>query len=566
MWYPYKEQNTLKGDNLLKSFSFIMLLFLIAIGITGCGEETADPITATKTEDALFGSLSEMKKPEVAVDPAAPGAPSAPTDGTPFVKSVGYYSDWKLTKELDNKKPVPVGTTIYIHIVFSEAMKHRLTDNPEKKGALPVLKYWVNSEVARFRMMQHGADGEDFVSGDAKPKGSGTDDFVCKYKVKKEDKGSQFWIRVGEWSMDLEWNKLKASYIHQTKLKLGKVPETTQEQPEEPVAVADEVKKESEATTVAPADTTPPTVISITHYRDSDGTIIPEGESVEHNTTVKTVFVLSEPIDPESIFVTYTTGGKEAKRFAYSTGGVHWRGLFQISKDKKTILCKQDAQEDTFMVTLEAAKDLAGNTLAELVTTPKLTVTPRTVVTTLEPTQPTEPQTPVDTPPTTVPNEPTPGGPVDLGYTFTLEGLTYPGYNPSPGLQRILDIHPSAQLPHFLEAVQMTEVISWAYRKSWTVYPDLRTNQASVDKMVAARNTVLAQFGLSQATGVLLSRFYFKKPQGNLPGHSQYWLMTEYLRLKLENPEANRDQLLDLFIDSINNGWIVGTVNPNSNR
>ena len=76
--------------------------------------------------------------------------------------------------------------------------------------------------------------------------------------------------------------------------------------------------------------------------------------------------------------------------------------------------------------------------------------------------------------------------PVDLGYTFTLEGLTYPGYNPSPGLQHILDTYPSAKLPHFLEAVQMVEVIDWVYRKAWTVYPDWRTNQTSFDKLEGA--------------------------------------------------------------------------------
>ena len=548
----------------MKSFSFMMLLFLlIAMGITGCGEETADPITATKTEDALFGSLSEMKKPEVAAVLNAPLAPTAPTDGTPFVKSVRYYSDWKLTEEIDSEERVPVGTTIFAHIVFSEPMKHRLTDNPEKKGALPVLRYWVNSEVARFRMMAHGASGENFVSGDAKPKGGGTDDFVCKYKVGEADKGSQFWIRVGEWSMDLEWNKLKESYIHQTKLKLGKVPETTQEQPEEPVVVVDDTKK-PEPTTVEPADSTPPTVVSITHYRDSDGTIIPEGESVEHNTTVNTEIVFSEPINPESIFVTYTTGGKEAKRYTYSTGGVNWRGLFQVGQDNKSILCKQDAREDAFVVTLKEVEDLAGNALTEPVTSLELTVTPRLVVTTPEPQQPTEPQTPVDTPPT-VPDEPTPGDPIDLGYTFTLEGLTYPGYNPSPGLQHILDTHPSAKLPHFLEAVQMVEVIDWVYRKAWTViYPG--RDQVSIDQIAAAHNAVNGHFGLPQGANVILPRIYFKKPQGSLPGHSRYWLGVEYLRLKLEHPEADKDQLYNLFLNSVNNGLIVGIVNPNSNK
>ena len=548
----------------MKPLSFMMLLFLIVIVISGCGEEAEESAITelTAADGATFGTVAEMKE----LMEMAPGAPSAPTDGTPFVKSVGYYSDWKLTEELDSEKPVPVGTTIFIHIVFSEAMKHRVTDNPEKKGALPVLRYWVNSEVTRFRIMQHGASGEDFVSGDAKPKGGGTDDFVCKYKVKKEDKGSQFWIRVGEWSMDLEWNKLKESYIHQTKLKLGEVPEAKSEPKEEPKqTVAAEDTKKSEPTTVAPADTIPPTVISVTHYRNSDGSVIPEGESVEHNTTINTEIMFSEPIDPKSIVVTYTTGGKTG-RYSYSTGGVHWRGLFQISKDKKAILGKQDAREDAFVVTLEEAKDLAGNTLAEPVTTPELTVTPRPVVTTPEPQQPTEPpvQTPVDPPPTTVPDEPTPGGPVDLGYTFTLEGHTYPGYNPSPGLRRILDTHSSAKLPHFLEAVQMVEVIDWVYRKAWTtVYPG--RDRASIDKIAAAQTAVKAHFGLREAIDVLLLRVYFKNPQGKIPpGHSVYWLAVEYLRLALEHPKADEDQLLfNILFNSIDKGWIIGTINPN---
>ena len=545
----------------MKPLSFMMLLFLTVIVISGCGEEAEESAITelTAADGASFGTVAEMKEPAE----MAPGAPSAPTDGTPFVKSVRYYSDWKLTEELDSEKPVPVGSTIFIHIVFSEAMKHRVTDNTEKKGALPVLRYWVNSEVTRFRMMQHGASGEDFRSGDAKPKGGGTDDFVCKYKVGEEDKGSLFWIRVGEWSMDLEWNKLKASYIHQTKLKLGKVSETTQEQPEEKVVVEDdEVKKEPEPPTVAPADTTPPTVISVTHYRDSDGSVIPEGESVEHNTTINTEIMFSEPIDPKSIVVTYTTGGKTG-RYSYSTGGVHWRGLFQVGKDNKSILCKQDAREDAFVVTLEAAKDLAGNTLTEPVTTPELTVTPRPVVTTPEPTQPTEPQTPVDTTPTTGPDDPTSGDIVDLGYTYTLEGETYPGYNPSPGLQHILDTHPSAKLPHFLEAVQMVEVIDWVVRKSWRVYPD--RDQASINQIGTAWTAVDAHFGLPEAIDVLLLRIYFKNPQGKIPpGHSLYWLIVEYLRLKLEHPKANEDQLLfNLFVNSTNNGWIVGLTNPN---
>ena len=110
--------------------------------------------------------------------------------------------------------------------------------------------------------------------------------------------------------------------------------------------------------------------------------------------------------------------------------------------------------------------DLAGNPLAEVATTPEIPVTEPVVK------QPQNPvQTPIDTPQNPTDPGQQPGDFVDLGYTFTLEGEKYPGFNPSPKLQNILNTHPSAKLPHFEEAVQMGEVMSWVYRKVWAVYP-----------------------------------------------------------------------------------------------
>lgn len=154
---------------------------------------------------------------------------------------------------------------------------------------------------------------------------------------------------------------------------------------------------------------------------------------------------------------------------------------------------------------------------------------------------------------------------VEVGseYTFTLEGETYPGYNPSPEVQRILDTHPSAQLPHFEEAVKMEEVVDWVYRKVWDVYPD------SVDKRVAARRRVKGQFGLTKAIDDTLFSEYFDF----LGGHpeSRYWFSVECFRLLMQHTEQLRTEypaleyyaVWDQFKISLEKGYIVGQTNPN---
>ena len=174
------------------------------------------------------------------------------------------------------------------------------------------------------------------------------------------------------------------------------------------------------------------------------------------------------------------------------------------------------------------------------------------------------------------PSEPTPpttGGItlVEVGseYTFTLEGQTYPGYNPSPEVQRILDTHPSAQLPNFEEAVKMTEVMDWVYRKVWEVYPDWETNPVSVDKRVAARDKVRRQFGLTQKIWHTLEGMYLDF-LGYHP-ESRYWFFVECYRLLLTYPEQLRlaypeieyNELRHRFAESLEKGYIVGQTNPN---
>ena len=180
------------------------------VAITGCGSDENDTI-AGPTESALVQTVGEMKRPE-----AAPGAPQLKQvpKGTPTVTSVGYYSDWKLTKELTGT--VPAGKTIFIKVKFSEGMKLVVADD---KTARPILYHRIAGKLTRFRIATFGAKGENFVSGDAKPvKTQAT--FVGKYTVQPKDKGA-FVFAVGKFSVDRQGNTLPAFYTHKEKLHLG---------------------------------------------------------------------------------------------------------------------------------------------------------------------------------------------------------------------------------------------------------------------------------------------------------------------------------------------------------
>ena len=524
----------------------VVLVLVLCIGgmivatLLGCGEAAED--------EGAAGMLGTTKMPEMA--PAAPSAPEVP-EGTPTVVSVGYYGNWRLTNKLSGT--VKPGKKIFIKIVFSEPMKHRSGDS----DARPILYYRLGEERHRFRVREHGAGGkgkETFVSGDVKPFQSGTDDFVCKYIVPADANGERFRIEIGRYSTDLDGNKLPAYYTHAEQLQCGPVPTTKPTQPETPAD--DTVKKP-----VEPTDTTPPTVVSITHHNDRTGAVIADGETVPHGTTINTEIVFSEAVKPS---ITYTTAGGKVRLYTVSTqGGVHWRGRCKpVDKDETTWLCKQSAIAPSFMVTVTTnTTDRAGNALVEAVVT-EIPVARSVVVV--------PPQEPIDTEPEPKePEEPTepeppPGDIGDLGYTFTFpSGETYPGYNPSPGLQHILNTHPSAKLPHFHEAVQMVEVIDWVYRKAWTVYPNWKP-QDSEDrkKLSAAHKSVDAQFGISASVTGVLSNIYFNIfDSAFIPWHSRYWMKVEYLRLKLEHPEKGSDDLLNLFGENKKN--VVGTINPN---
>ena len=191
-------------------YSLLIGLALLCV-IIGCGE-TQDPLHPSDLNDRHFRTIAETKTPPVATVAAAPQAP--PTDGTPFVRSVTYYTDWKLTDPITGT--VSPGTTFFTKIVFSEPMTFTAADD---KTARPILYYQIDGKRTRYGIAARGARGEAFESGDAKPKGSGTQTFVCKYTVPAETTGT-FKTAVGKLSTDKEGNSLAGFYVHTDALRL----------------------------------------------------------------------------------------------------------------------------------------------------------------------------------------------------------------------------------------------------------------------------------------------------------------------------------------------------------
>ena len=494
-----------------------MLCVLIVAVILGCGE-TENPLKMEMEETAETGTLAAMKAPAE----MAPGAPTAPGAGVPYVKEVGFYRDWKRTKPLTGT--VRKGSTIYIKIVFSEGMKLVVTDDKE---ARPILYHKIGGKLRRFSIVGFKAKGKDFDSGDAKPIGNQAT-YYAKHVVKEADLNNVFTIAVGRLSVDRQGNTMSAFYTHGETLQCGPLP-PRQDEPRE------------EEPTEQPTDTVSPTVRSITHFHEGDPV---EGE-LPTGATVETRIVFSEQVTPS---ITYTTGGKtKTYGISQTVGGIHRSGVCKPADKTGTIwLCRQNVSQPSFATTVTTnTADPAGNRLQEETTTEAVPVTERA----------TTPQKPIEDP-----TQPPITGDPTLGWSFendvyTVGGETYPGYNPSPNLQRILDTHPSAKLPFFIEAVEMVEVIDWVYLKSWIFYPN-------TDTIGKVRKEVLKKLGVTELDGLTLRRTYFDiLPNGSPPPSSRYWLFVEYFRLRMQHPNKNQWEILLLFQQHKNN--VVGTENPN---
>ena len=266
---------------------FVVCLALLCFSL-GCGEGE-DPLEPMEIKsDTVVESFGAMKK----VPNTAPAAPMVQVpEGTPTVQAVGYYNDWQLTEQLSGT--VAPGTTFFVKVVFSEAMKFQAADD---NTARPILYYRLGrQEQVRFRIAAHGASGEDFVSGDAKPLGGGTDDYIGKYTV-PADATEKFRVEIGRFNADLEGNNLPAYYTHTEQLQLGQpaVAEVTGATAE-PAAVV-QTETLVEPAEVVQTETIPPRVVEAGFYRDPRLTQPITDASVSPGISIYTKVVFSEPM------------------------------------------------------------------------------------------------------------------------------------------------------------------------------------------------------------------------------------------------------------------------------
>ena len=511
--------------------TLILMIMLGALFSLGCGEdvesESRNPLT--------IGSLKWQEIPD-----AAPAAPQMQVpEGTPTVKSVGYYSDWKLTEALSGT--VAPEKTIFIKIVFSEPMKFKPADD---NTARPILYYRVGKEQTRFKVAKHGASGEDFVSGDAKPLGGSTDDYICKYIVPADARG-KFRVEIGKFNADLDGNNLPAFYMHTEQLQLGQatvaeptqatVPEETQKQTTQPTDTGVETSADdSTKKPTQPADTTPPTVVSITHRNDRTGAAIAEGETVPAGTTINTEVVFSESVKPAII---YATGGKERLYTLSPRGGVHWRGLCKpVDKNETTWLCKQSALGDSFLVTITVdTVDRAGNTLVESVTTPEMAVIKPVVIQQPEPVQ-----QPVDTAPKE-PTEPEPS-------IFATD---------DPHLQKAIEVIKRAWVRYLgikdglVERALKIKEETGSYPWEWV---NGEINKIYIEETGVDYFTV--DFCLTDLTEIYRITHPQDSERIRSGNFSTRGMSVEYLRLYFTHPDKTKNELLELFYQSCKAGKI----------
>lgn len=338
----------------------MMILTLITVLMIGCGEEE---IENGVPESSTTDILGATKMPE-----AVAAAPQAPHLGF-HIKEVGYYADWKLTEPLSGT--VEPGTTVFTKVVFSEPAQFKSADD---NSARPILYYRMGTKRLRYRVAKHGAGGEDFVSGDAKPWGTGTDDYICKFIV-PEDADGQFRVEIGKFNANENGEYLPAFYVHQEQLRIG----TTEEA--EAAPAPEESTKPEEQT-----DTTPPTVTTVAYYRDWQLTKeFAMTDTIRPGNTIYAKIVFSEPVAhvvsdgsdarPALSFVIDNRAARLQVAAHGASGKVFVSGVCKpLQNGTDDFICKYIVPKkgiNTFALRVETATtDRSSNAVAEVSTHP----------------------------------------------------------------------------------------------------------------------------------------------------------------------------------------------------
>ena len=498
----------------------LIAVLLINVVFAGCGE-TEDPMSPAdigKTaEDRTGISLAMLKTPD-----HAPGAPQAPSVGVPLVKAVNFYHNWKLTKEV--KGSVSVGDTVFVKMVFSEPMKHVVADDASARPILYYRRVEEGEKLVRFRMVAHGAGGEDFVSGDAKPLQGGTDDYICKYTVVPEDKGKQISFMIGRFSVDLEGVPLPEFYRHKVKLRVDSAAPVKVENPE-------------------PLPLEPLTIVSITHYRDDNDELIPEGASVDAGTTIITEIVFAEPVRANSVVISYPVSSG-TKRLYQSTG-VHWRKTYQISRDGTTVRSKLVASEEVFSLTVERAASLDGSVLKQAVTAPEIPVVPR--VGPVVPVSPWEPAV-------SEPQEPTASEErevkvVEQAVLEPQKPTTQVSVAPDAVEKRAMTIAKKVSSARVTVAVKGSRERYMNFSEDWSAAMDVIAAEEGVPEL--SRDLILDLYYIYLDNSPHPMTDYVKSNARSDPS-----LVLAYFRLRFLNPRSTQEAILEMFKTDVRNGTI----------
>ena len=378
---------------------------------------------------------------------------------------------------------------------------------------------------------------------------------------------------------------------------VGEVKEDPEEKPAEPEMVEQEETPATEQPTeeatdpTPPADTTPPAVVEVAWYSDSQRTEPLTADSmVRPGDTVYTVVVFSESVrhvvadDNTSRPALLIIVDGKTRRYRMLPHGADLQSgeAKPLHGDTTDYLCKYTIPADTVGTLAlrvgSATADNTGNTVTKaLEHIAPFTVTepePEQITLTLPPgyTLPSE----------LVPTEETVLSAVEQSLIEVDQKLSWDGTSvrrcttdspadmisllPYKDREEVYELFvASIDLPNFAEAAQKMKKINIELKTLWAE----RRITGDPNPYFTFLEKAEREQGLHRISSPMLEEIYFEENPEDLPhedSNSRYWMILEWYRLQLAHPEINIDfqlfDLLDLYRESCRKGNIFGLDNP----
>ncbi len=381
---------------------------------------------------------------------------------------------------------------------------------------------------------------------------------------------------------------------------VGELKEDPEEEPAEPKvpeqeeAPAAEQPAEEATDPAPPADTTPPTVVDVAWYSDSQRTEPLTVDSTVHpGDTVYTVVVFSEPMvhtvaadDTARPALSIVADGM-AMQYKMLPHGVRFQSgeAKPLQGGTDDYLCKYTIPADTVgtlaLQVGSATADEVGNRVTEASehTALFMVVEP-------EPDQITLVLPPGYTLPTElIPTEPTILSADEQALAHAYQMLDwdatairqYTTDNPADAISLLPFKDREEVYNLFVSSVNLPAFTKAAERMKEINITLLILRTSNQEEYRTYKQEVAEERGFLGLADLdpLVDIYFEENPQhlSHKPGHSYYWIILEYYRLQLENPELpnlfwkNRPlveakEILDLFRQSARKGYIFGLDNP----